>query len=102
MTSPPASTFPPAPPSATLRFDLIAGLTAAAVVLPKAMAYGTIAGLPVEVASLKVSLAKVPVGTVTVEGYVPMTGDTPYILEFTPLGPEGGSATVTWTYFRAP
>jgi len=33
----------------TLRFDLVAGLTAAAVVLPKAMAYATVAGLPVEV-----------------------------------------------------
>ena len=33
----------------TLRLDLIAGLTAAAVVLPKAMAFGTVAGLPVEV-----------------------------------------------------
>ena len=30
-----------------LRFDVIAGLTAAAVVLPKAMAYATVAGLPV-------------------------------------------------------
>ncbi|MCT0224508.1 SulP family inorganic anion transporter [Synechococcus sp. CS-1328] len=29
--------------------DLAAGLTAAAVVLPKAMAYATIAGLPVQV-----------------------------------------------------
>ena len=32
-----------------LRLDVIAGLTAAAVVIPKAMAYATIAGLPVEV-----------------------------------------------------
>jgi high affinity sulfate transporter 1 len=32
-----------------LRFDVIAGLTAAAVVVPKAMAYATIAGLPVQV-----------------------------------------------------
>src|SRR4029079_13047330 len=32
-----------------LRPDLVAGLTAAAVVIPKAMAYGTIAGLPVQV-----------------------------------------------------
>lgn len=32
-----------------LRFDVVAGLTAAAVVLPKAMAYATVAGLPVEV-----------------------------------------------------
>jgi len=36
------------PPRATaLRFDVVAGLTAAAVVLPKAMAYATVAGLPV-------------------------------------------------------
>ncbi len=33
----------------TLRFDTVAGLTAAAVVLPKAMAYASVAGLPVEV-----------------------------------------------------
>ncbi len=36
-------------PSATLRFDVVAGLTAAAVVLPKAMAYASVAGLPVAV-----------------------------------------------------
>ncbi len=33
----------------TLRPDIVAGLTAAAVVLPKAMAYATVAGLPVSV-----------------------------------------------------
>lgn len=32
-----------------LRLDVIAGLTAGAVVIPKAMAYATIAGLPVQV-----------------------------------------------------
>src|SRR5688572_24570195 len=32
-----------------LRIDVIAGLTAAAVVVPKALAYATIAGLPVQV-----------------------------------------------------
>lgn len=32
-----------------VRFDLVAGLTTAAVVIPKAMAYATIAGLPVQV-----------------------------------------------------
>jgi SulP family sulfate permease len=31
-----------------LRFDVVAGLTTAAVVIPKAMAYATIAGLPAE------------------------------------------------------
>lgn len=37
----------PDPPA--LRLDVIAGITAAAVVLPKAMAYATVAGLPVAV-----------------------------------------------------
>src|SRR3954449_9649972 len=32
-----------------LRPDIIAGLTTAAVIIPKAMAYATIAGLPVQV-----------------------------------------------------
>ena len=32
-----------------LRFDIMAGLTAAAVVIPQAMAYASIAGLPVQV-----------------------------------------------------
>ena len=36
-------------PRAWLRPDLIAGLTTGAVVIPKAMAYATVAGLPVEV-----------------------------------------------------
>ncbi len=37
------------PGGPALRLDLVAGLTAAAVVLPKAMAYATVAGLPVAV-----------------------------------------------------
>lgn len=36
-------------PMEWLRLDVIAGLTTAAVVIPKAMAYATIAGLPVQV-----------------------------------------------------
>ena len=39
----------PSPTFSGLRFDIVAGLTAAAVVLPKAMAYATVAGLPVAV-----------------------------------------------------
>ena len=39
----------PGYPGGWLRFDLVAGLTTAAVVIPQAMAYATIAGLPVEV-----------------------------------------------------
>jgi len=41
--------IPIQPGPAALRFDVVAGLTAAAVVLPKAMAYATVAGLPVAV-----------------------------------------------------
>jgi sulfate permease, SulP family len=32
-----------------LRPDVLAGLTTAAVVIPKAMAYATVAGLPIEI-----------------------------------------------------
>ena len=39
----------PASPASPWRLDITAGLTAAAVVLPKAMAYATVAGLPVAV-----------------------------------------------------
>lgn len=42
--------MPPSPETKPdLRMDLVAGLTAAAVVIPKAMAYATVAGLPVVV-----------------------------------------------------
>ena len=49
MTQHPNRTSTAVPGTPALRFDLIAGLTAAAVVLPKAMAYATVAGLPVAV-----------------------------------------------------
>ena len=48
--NPPPAAAPASPPGAGgLRFDIVAGLTAAAVVLPKAMAYASVAGLPVAV-----------------------------------------------------
>ena len=49
MTQPPTDTTANASGTAAIRFDVVAGLTAAAVVLPKAMAYATVAGLPVAV-----------------------------------------------------
>lgn len=49
MNQLPTDTKAREPSSSTLRFDVVAGLTAAAVVLPKAMAYATVAGLPVAV-----------------------------------------------------
>jgi hypothetical protein len=54
LSSTQVTKHPIAPPSITsggaaLRSNLVAGLTAAAVVLPKAMAYATVAGLPVAV-----------------------------------------------------
>ena len=48
MSEPPRAASAPAP-SGMLKFDVVAGLTAAAVVLPKAMAYASVAGLPVAV-----------------------------------------------------
>jgi high affinity sulfate transporter 1 len=45
----PATATASQPAASTLRFDVVAGLTAAAVVLPKAMAYASVAGLPVAV-----------------------------------------------------
>ena len=49
MNHPPMATKANEPSAPALRFDGVAGLTAAAVVLPKAMAYATVAGLPVAV-----------------------------------------------------
>ena len=49
MSQPATPSTPNQAGSAPLRVDLVAGLTAAAVVLPKAMAYATVAGLPVAV-----------------------------------------------------
>ena len=49
MNPHPGDTAASRPGAAAIRYDVIAGLTAAAVVLPKAMAYATVAGLPVAV-----------------------------------------------------
>jgi len=49
MKQPPISAVASESAAPSLRFDVVAGLTAAAVVLPKAMAYATVAGLPVAV-----------------------------------------------------
>ena len=49
MGSIPAHTNTSGAAAGAFRLDLIAGLTAAAVVLPKAMAYASVAGLPVAV-----------------------------------------------------
>jgi SulP family sulfate permease len=49
MIQPPASGASNASGASTLRFDIVSGLTASAVVLPKAMAYATVAGLSVAV-----------------------------------------------------
>jgi len=49
MTQTPASGVSKDSGASTLRFDIVSGLTASAVVLPKAMAYATVAGLSVAV-----------------------------------------------------
>ena len=55
-------------PKEWLRPDLVAGLTAAAVVIPKAMAYATIAGLPVQIG---LYTALVPMAIYAVLGNLP-------------------------------
>jgi MFS superfamily sulfate permease-like transporter len=52
----------------TLRFDVVAGLTAAAVVLPKAMAYATVAGLPVAVGLYTAFVPMVATGVANLGG----------------------------------
>jgi high affinity sulfate transporter 1 len=49
MTQLQVKSNPVQPAGPSMRLDVVAGLTAAAVVLPKAMAYATVAGLPVAV-----------------------------------------------------
>ncbi len=49
MNQPPTPAIESPTAAKALRFDVVAGLTAAAVVLPKAMAYASVAGLPVAV-----------------------------------------------------
>ncbi len=44
------------PPTGARRLDILAGLTAAAVVVPKGLAYATIAGLPVQVGLFTASI----------------------------------------------
>lgn len=81
-----------------LRFDVIAGLTAAAVVVPKGMAYATIAGLPVQV-GLYTTL--VPMVIYAVLGTSPVlsvsTTTTIAILtgaELATIAPQGDPATL--------
>jgi high affinity sulfate transporter 1 len=80
------------------RFDVIAGLTAAAVVLPKAMAYATVAGLPVAVG---LYTAFVPMVAYALLGSSPVLSvsstTTLAILAGTELGlvaPDGDPATL--------
>jgi len=79
-----------------LRSDGIAGLTAAAVVIPKAMAYATIAGLPVEVGLYTVFVPLViyavlgtsrPLSTSTTTTIAILVG-----AELALVAPDGGTA----------
>jgi|GEM_PF-984815 len=60
--------------------------------------YDITTGEPVEVAHMKLSLAKYPAGSVVTTDHALMSGGHGYLIVLTPIGPEGGSATVTWYY----
>ncbi len=81
-----------------LRSDVVAGLTAAAVVIPKALAYATIAGLPVQV-GLYTALVPMVIYAVlgTSRPLSVSTTTTPAILAGSALGqisPDGDTATL--------
>jgi len=83
-------------PKAWLRPDLVAGLTTGAVVIPKAMAYATVAGLPVEVGLYTAFVAMVvyavlgtsrPLSVSTTTTLAILTG-----AQLALVAPNGGSA----------
>src|SRR4029434_7336664 len=82
--------------STALRFDIVAGLTAAAVVLPKAMAYATVAGLPVAVGLYTAFIPMVVYALLGTSRVLSVSSTaTPAILTATQLGlvvPDGDPA----------
>src|SRR5437764_10754144 len=91
-----AKTSEPGVPA--LRFDIVAGLTAAAVVLPKAMAYATVAGLPVAIGLYTAFLPMVVYALLGTSRVLSVSSTTTIaILTGTELGvvvPDGDPATV--------
>jgi sulfate permease, SulP family len=83
---------------AVLRLDLVAGLTAAAVVVPKAMAYATIAGLPVQVGLYTAAVPMIVYGLLGTSRVLSVsTTTTIAILTASELGrvaPGGGAAAL--------
>jgi len=82
-----------------LRLDIVAGLTAAAVVVPKALAYATIAGLPVQVGLYTASVPMVayallgtsrPLSVSTTTTLAILTG-----AELGRVAPGGGAELIT-------
>jgi sulfate permease, SulP family len=81
-----------------LRPDLIAGLTSAAVVIPKAMAYATIAGLPVEVGLYTAFLPMVIYALLGTSRVLSVSTTTTLAIlaaaEFAEVVPGGGAAAL--------
>ena len=95
----PAGASPVAPSRGAMRLDILAGLTAAAVVIPKALAYATIAGLPVQVGLYTASVPMVvyallgtsrPLSVRTTTTIAILTG-----AELARLAPGGGADVIT-------
>ena len=81
-----------------LRFDVVAGLTAAAVVIPKAMAYATIAGLPVQVGLYTALLPAVIYALLGTSRVLSVTTTTTISIlvgsELATIAPDGDHATL--------
>jgi len=77
-----------------LKFDVVAGLTAAAVVIPKALAYSVIAGLPVQVGLYTALVPMVAYALLGTSGKLSVsTTTTLAILTASELGRVGGGGT---------
>ena len=81
-----------------LRFDVVAGLTAAAVVIPKAMAYATIAGLPVQVGLYTALVPAVIYALLGTSRVLSVTTTTTIAIlvgsELATIAPDGDTATL--------
>src|SRR5512132_4305776 len=81
-----------------LRWDLIAGLITAAVVIPKAMAYATIAGLPVQVGLYTALVPMVIYALIGTSRPLSVSTTTTLAIlagaQFVQVAPEGDSAAL--------
>jgi sulfate permease, SulP family len=87
------------PANGAMRFDILAGLTAAAVVVPKALAYATIAGLPVQIGLYTASVPMIVYALLGTSRVLSVSTTTTLAIltgaELARVAPGGGAELVT-------